>query len=84
MTNYTCYPKWRDYYGIIIEFSERQYSWSVNSPAQRKYLLESDYCVGANRIYVCNIKKWFTLAEFKNYLKNYKFEKREKPKEEKI
>lgn len=56
MTNYSCYPKWRDYYGIIIEFNENQYSWSENSPAQRKYLLESSYCDSAKRIYVCNIE----------------------------
>lgn len=76
MTNYSYYPKWRDYYGIIIEFNENQYSWSGNSPAQRKYLLESSYCDSAKRIYVCNIKKWFSPDEFKDYLRNYKFEKR--------
>ena len=37
MTNYTCYPKWRDYYEIIVEFDEYRYSWSENTPAQRKY-----------------------------------------------
>lgn len=76
MTNYSCYPKWRDYYGIIIEFNENEYSWSENNPAQRKYLLESSYCDNAKRICVCNIKKWFSLDEFKYYLRNYKFEKR--------
>lgn len=78
MTTYSTYPKWRDYYGIIIEFNETCYSWSENTPAQRKYLLESDYCDGARRIYVCNIKTWFTLEDFKEYLRNYKFVKREK------
>ena len=43
MTNYTCYPKWRDYYEIIVEFDEYRYSWAKNTPAQRKYLLESSY-----------------------------------------
>lgn len=73
MTNCTCYPKWRDYYGIIIEFDEYRYSWSEDTPVQRKYLLESSYCDGAKRIYVCNIKMWFTFEEFKDYLRNYKF-----------
>lgn len=77
MTNYSCYPKWRDYYGIIIEFDDYHYSWSENSPAQRRYLLESSYCDHAKRIYVCNIKTWFSLEEFKEYLRNYKFVKRE-------
>lgn len=77
MTNYDKYPSWRDYYGIIIEFNENRYSWSENIPAQRKYLLESSYCASTKRIYVCNIKTWFTLNEFKFYLKNYKFVKRE-------
>ena len=54
MTNYSCYPKWRDYYGIIIEFDDYHYSWSENSKAQRRYLLESSYCDHAKRIYVCN------------------------------
>ena len=78
MANYSTYPKLRDYYGIIIEFNETSYSWSENTPAKRKYLLESDYCEGARRIYVCNIKTWFTLEDFKEYLRNYKFVKREK------
>lgn len=77
MTNYDRYPSWRDYYGIIIEFDEYHYSWSENSPTQRKYLLESSYCDRAKRIYVCNIKTWFSLEEFKEYLRNYKFVKRE-------
>jgi hypothetical protein len=76
MTNYSQYPSWRDYYGIIIKFSDHQYSWSENNKAQRKYLLESPYCDGAEAIYVCADKKWFTLIEFKNYLKNYVFVKR--------
>ena len=78
MTNYDQYPKWRDYYGIIIEFGEHRYSWSENTAAQRKYLLESDYCDGARHIYVCNIKKWFDLEGFKDYLRNYRFEKWDK------
>ena len=73
MTNYSCYPKWRDYYGIIIEFDDYHYSWSENSKAQRRYLLESSYCDHAKRIYVCNIKTWFSLEDFKEYLRNYKF-----------
>ena len=77
MTNYDRYPSWRDYYGIIIEFDENHYSWSENNPPQRKYLLESCYCDNAKRIYVCNIKTWFSLEGFKEYLQNYKFEKRE-------
>ena len=70
MTNYETYPKWRDASGIIIEFSENRYSWSENNSAQRKYLLESDYCDSARRIYVCCIKKWFSPTQFKDYLKN--------------
>lgn len=77
MTNYGRYPSWRDYYGIIIEFDQNTYSWTENNPAQRKYLLESSYCDGAKRIYVCNIKTWFTLGEFKEYLRDCKFVKRE-------
>jgi hypothetical protein len=83
MTNSSTYPSWRDYYGIIIEFDDTHYSWSINSPAQRKYLLNSDYCDGAKRVYVCNIKKWFGLSEFKEYLRTYKFEKWDKTKNDK-
>lgn len=61
-----------------MEFNETCYSWLENTPVQKKYLLESDCCGGARRIYVCNIKTWFTPEDFKEYLRNYNFVKREK------
>jgi hypothetical protein len=76
MTNYDKYPAWRDYYGIIIKFSDNRYSWSENNKAQRQYLLESTYCDNAEAIYVCGDKKWFTRVEFKEYLKNYVYVRR--------
>lgn len=69
MTNYDCFPKHRKY-GIVIKFNENQYSWSENSAAQRKYLLESNYLEGAIEIYVWeNNKTYKDINDFKNYLK---------------
>lgn len=33
----------------------------------------------AKRVYVRNIKKWFSLSGFKEYLRTYKFEKWDNP-----
>ena len=46
MTNYTSFPKHRDY-GIVIKYGDSQYSWCDNTSANRKYLLESNYCAKA-------------------------------------
>ena len=68
MTNYTTFPNWRKY-GIVIKYSDHQYSWSDNSEAQRKYLLESTYCNNAVEFYVCENDMTYTkLEEFKKYL----------------
>lgn len=76
MMNYSLWLSWHGYYGTIFNVSETQYFWSENGKAQRNYLIESSYCEGAESIYVCGDKKWFTLTEFKNYLKDYVFVKR--------
>jgi hypothetical protein len=68
MTNYTSFPKWRKN-GIVIKFNERQYSWSVNSQAQRKYLLDSKYCDNAIEFYVWeNDTTYSNIIDFKSYL----------------
>lgn len=70
MTNYSCFPKWRKY-GIVMKFTDSQYSWCENTPANRKYLIESDYCNGGIEFYVWeNDTIYKDLDSFKDYLKN--------------
>ena len=72
MTNYISFPKWRDH-GIVIKFSDYQYSWSNNTAIQRKYLLNSDYCNDAIEVYVWeNDTIYISIDDFKDYLQNYK------------
>lgn len=67
MTNHSYFPAWRCHTGFIIEFNEYQYSWSPDTPKQRKYVRESNYCDEAKRIYHGELEKWFTVEEFKNF-----------------
>jgi hypothetical protein len=68
MTNYTTFPTWRKN-GIVIKYSDRQYSWSNNTKSQRKYLLESSYCDDAVEFFVWeNNTTYITLESFKEYL----------------
>ena len=72
MTNYTSFPKWRDN-GIVMKFNEHCYSWSANTTAQRRYLLESDYCNNVVEIYVWeNDTTYTTVDDFKQYLRDFK------------
>lgn len=58
-----------------MKFGEYQYSWCENSPSQRKYLLESDYCDNTIEIYVWENNTLYTsVVEYKSYLKNKKDE----------
>ena len=68
MTNYTIFPSWRAYMGITIKFSERSYSWSDDTRAQRKYLLTSHYLNNAEEVYIGWCKKWFSVFEFKAFI----------------
>lgn len=69
MTNYTGFPSWRKE-GIVIKFAELQHSWCSNSKANRKYLLESDYCDRAIEFYVWeNDTTYHDLESFKEYLR---------------
>ena len=69
MTNYSNFPHWRKY-GIVIKFSEHRYSWCENSKANRKYLIESEYCSNGIEFYVWeNDNTYTTLEDFKLYLK---------------
>lgn len=71
MTNYTSFPKHRDY-GIVIKYSDSQYSWCDNTAANRKYLLESNYCDRAIEFYVWENDSTYTNKEdFYKYLKSY-------------
>ncbi len=68
MTNYTRFPSWRRY-GIVIKYNESNYSWSDNTPTQRKYLLESAYCDNAVEFFVWeNNTTYKSILEFKHYL----------------
>ena len=70
MTNYTRFPSWRKY-GIVMKFNEYQYSWCDNNQANRKYLIESEYCSKGTAFYVWeNGKTYTTLDEFKKYLQD--------------
>ena len=68
MTNYNSFPGYRCHTGFTIKYNEYQYSWSNDTKSQRKYLLESDYCDGAEAIYVGVLEKWMTVEVFKDFL----------------
>ena len=55
--------------GFMDKEAPKHYSWCDNNKANRDYLCKSDYLDGASRIYVCNIKHWFSIDEFKQACK---------------
>ena len=59
MTNYTRFPNWRKY-GIVMKFNEHQYSWCDNNQANRKYLIESEYCSNGIEFYVWENDQTYT------------------------
>lgn len=68
MTNYTRFPHWRKY-GIVMKFNEEQYSWCDNTKANRKYLIESEYCSNGVEFYVWENNTTYTQLEtFKKFL----------------
>lgn len=76
MTNYTkMTPDYRKYNGFTIKFNDYQYSWSEDNENQRKYLRESDYIKGAEKIFVGKFKFWVTPEQFKKYLENENYNK---------
>lgn len=69
MTNYTRFPSWRKY-GIVMKFDEHRYSWCENNKANRKHLIESEYCSKGIEFYVWENDITYTSFEkFKEYLK---------------
>jgi len=74
MTNYTRFPSWRKY-GIVMKFNDDRYSWCDNNQANRKYLIESEYCSKGIEFYVWeNDKTYTSLDEFKKYLQDRQIE----------
>jgi hypothetical protein len=67
MTNYTSFPSWRCHTGFTIQFTEHEYSWSPDTPAQRKYLATSDYCKNATRVYIGKQHIWMAVEDFKKF-----------------
>ena len=74
MTNYNKFPSWRAYYGITIKFNDHQYSWSDDTRNQRKYLQTSNYLEGAEAIYLGWTKRWFTVEEYIEFVKQDDYE----------
>lgn len=71
MNNMRSFPIWRGH-GIAIKFGEHRYSWCENTDANRKYLIESNYCNNAIEIYVFeNDITYYNVNEFKEYLKSF-------------
>ena len=74
MTNYSTFPRWRKY-GIVMKFNDRQFSWCDNTKANRKYLIESDYCSKGIEFFVWeNDKTYTSIDEFKKYLHDRQIE----------
>ena len=68
MTNYNNFPKLRKY-GIVMKFNEHRFSWCENNKANRKYLIESNYCSDGIEFYVWENDTLYTNLEiFKEYL----------------
>lgn len=75
MTNYTRFPEWRCKSGFTIKFNASQYSWADDTKSQRKYLRESDYITGSEKILIGKIDVWKNQDEFRLFYEEDTYKK---------